>query len=277
MNKKTISIVGVIVVLVVAVVVFVTAQHGHKASTDPTSTTSENKTLRFSDIALSSKPTIWYEGYNSTADDTTLTRKTQITTIYVLQNGKVTTYGNIDTTVNKINKMSDKSIIALAKKQNKEYFTDKARDYLESFDNKDNWMSNGETITQENINIGKQNIKSAKYTAPKPKAISITAYNNGQNKKPITEKFQTTTTTLEGTGNPHGFDGTLYLTYATSHDYFVELSSQSQYNNEVDGTKYNGYGLEFFTKVKSDKTMFALDTEKSKLIKHQKQSDASAY
>ncbi|MDI6553884.1 hypothetical protein [Leuconostoc falkenbergense] len=277
MNKKTLSIVGIIVVIVVAVVVFVATQNGHKASTDPTSTASENKTLRFSDIALSSKPTIWYQGYNSTTDDITLTRKTDIRTIYVLQNGKITTYGNVDTTIDKINKMSDKSIIALAKKQNKEYFNDRAKEYLASFDDKGNWMSNGETITQGHINTGKQNIKSAKYTMPKPKAINITAYNNGQNKKPITEKFQTTTTTLEGTGDAYGFDGTLHITYSTTRDDSVELSSQSQYNNEVDGTKYNGYGLDFFTKVKSSKTMFALDTEKSKLIKHQKQSEGSAY
>lgn len=267
------SIVGVIVVLIGAVVVLVTAQHGHKASTDPTSIASENKTLRFSDIALSSKPTIWYQGYNSATDDITLTRKTDIRTIYVLQNGKVTTYGNVDTTIDKINKMSDKSIISLAKKQNKEYFNNQVKMRLANFGS--DLYTRG--MTAEQINTGAQNIKSAKYSTPKPRAIRITAYNNGQNKKPITEKFQTTTTTLAGTGNSYGIDDGLKITFTTTYDESVDLSSQSQYNNEVDGTKYNGYGLKFFTKVKSNKTMFALDTEKSKLIKHQKQSDASAY
>lgn len=267
------SIVGVIVVLIVAVVVFVTAQHGHKSSTDPTSTASENKTLRFSDIALSSKPTIWYQGYNSTTDDITLTRKTDIRTIYVLQNGKVTTYGNVDTTIDKINKMSDKSIIAFAKKQNKKSFNNQIKAQLSNFEG--TLYTRG--MTAEQISTGTQNVKSAKYSTPKPRAISITAYNNGQNKKPIKERFQTTTTTLEGTGDSYGIDDGLKITFTTTYDESVDLSSQSQYNNEVDGTKYNGYGLDFFTKVKSNKTMFALDTDKSKLIKHQKQSEASAY
>lgn len=267
------SIVGVIGVLVVAVVIFVTAQQGHKVSTDPTSTASENKTLRFSNIALSSKPTIWYRGYNSTTDDITLTRKTAIRTIYVLQNGKVTTYDNVDATIATINKMSDKSIIALAKKKNKEYFNNQVKAQLANFES--DLYTRG--MTAEQISTGTQNVRSAQYTTPKPKAINITAYNNGQNKKPIKERFQTTTTDFQGTGTSYGVDDGLKITFATTRDDSVDLSSQSQYNNEVDGTKYNGYGLDFFTRVKSSKTMFALDTEKSKLIKHQKQSEGSAY
>lgn len=213
MNKKIMSIIGVIVLLVVAVVIFVTAQHGHKASTDPT-TVSENKTLRFSDIALSSKPTIWYKGYNSTTDDITLTRKTAIRTIYVLQNGKVTTYDNVDATIDTINKMSDKSIIALAKKKNKEYFNNQVKDQSANFE--DDLYTRG--MTAEQISAGTQNIKSAKYTTPKPKAISITAYNNGQNKKPIKERFQTTTTDFQGTGTSYGVDDGLKITFATTRD-----------------------------------------------------------
>lgn len=267
MNKKIFSIIGIVVVIVVAVGAFVTTQHSKKSSTDPTSTASENKTLRFSDIALSSHPTVWYYGVNSQSSDKNLTRETAIQSVYVLKDGTVTTYG-ITTTLDKINKMSDKQVIALAKQKDKKDFEDSLTDDLKRFNSDEDIQ---QTMTAEEISKGVQTLKALKYEAPKPIKINITASNNGQNKKPLKEEFKTTWNYVQSEGGEFAMRD-----FTTTRDGSILLSSQSQFNNEVDGTKYNGYDIDFFTKVKSDKTIFALDDEKSKLIKHEEQSDATA-
>ncbi|NLS38601.1 hypothetical protein GHU05_06660 [Fructobacillus tropaeoli] len=258
------------------------------------------KQLSFSKMATSGKTEIFYDVHSGG-----LQRSSEIRYIYLVKNGKITTYtmpfskvdapwiryaddnaknnalnemkkitgSSKDLSISMLKGKSDKQIIEWAKKL--DYLTFK----LSTNTDEQTWKNISVAATDSksenydaahvDINASRQSLSEQKYSAPKAYPLVLTVQDNGQNDNPTQNRlsFKYDELDVDRVDEAVTTSGDVIsnLVKGLKTEQERNQITFSAYQATVDGQSYAGLSDQFVTRVSDDKTQFVMDDSKSKL------------
>lgn len=263
-----VSVLGVLVVAIIATVLIVkhndnqtvaTGQESNISGSNSSKDSNGNKQIKLSQVLYEKKDRVWL-GVNS-PDNGNLTRSTVIDSIGVTNNGKFILYNvSLDSlssdssmkefTLKDAAKLSDKQLVAKAKKMDKAIFTEKIAEEVKTEKNNTEQEPGGRQIYLNNL-------AKIKYKAPKAGTVKINAYDDGSTNNIVKEEVDTNDTTyeiglLEGqVPIPGDGEGMSYKAVKNGTIPF----DQPVYPRVVDGVIYGGTSQDFITRLKKGETI----------------------
>lgn len=291
MKKSRLTLVSILGVLVVAIIATVLVVKHNSNGTSANGQSSNGKQIKLSQVLSEKKDRLWFTFTSD--DDNGITRKSNVYTVYVTNNGKMTEYNTKgELTIKDISKLSDKQIIDKVKKLDKKDFLKQLADEKESVqydidqNTKDNdtydyantgdtdeeiaeqRSENSEDIANHQAYVDKLN--KVKYQAPKAVKIKLNAYDNGSTQDVIKETFSYPKKVLV-TSSEYDFEegGPVYALPDYEDDYDINFETPV-YPTVVDKVIYGGISDKkgedtLYTRVKKGQTII-LDSYKDKYV-----------
>lgn len=280
-----VSVLGVLVVAIIATVLVVkhndnqTVANGQESNISDSNSTGDsnsNKQIKLSQLLYAKNNRVWL--HVDSSDNGNITRNTEIDYVDVINNGKITSY-DVDTmeiltdnddidalTLKDASKLSDKQLIAKAKKMNKDIFNKQMADAKESATDPDK-LEDEPGARQHYLD----KLSQIKYKAPKAVTLKVKAYDNGTSKDIVKEE-------IENTGNYHfksELEDVIYAgaepTYKSSGKETTSFE-QPVYPRVVDNDVYGGISQNYITRLKKGETII-FDNYKDKHVHNMGEAD----
>lgn len=262
-----VSVLGVLVVAIVATVLIVkhndnqtvaTGQESNISGSNSTGDSNSNKQIKLSQVLYAKKDRVWLSVNSS--DNGNITRNTEIDSVDVIGNGKIISYDvSIDVlssdddikalTLKDASKLSDKQLIAKAKKMNKDVFN---KAIAETKASKSTEEEDEPGARQTYLN----NLDKITYKAPKSGSLRVNGYDNGTSKDIVQEEVVTHDVTYQY----DDYNGAGIILPDSSPEYRAIKGGtmsfkQPVYPRVVDDVVYGGISQDYITRLKKGETI----------------------